>query len=47
MMEGLMIKIKRDIDYWDGINWTEFEQIELEIQEGELIDVYAKVGETK
>lgn len=38
------MKLKRDSEYWDNINWTQFEQIELEIHDGELVDVYEKVG---
>jgi hypothetical protein len=39
--------MKRDAEYWNNINWTDFEQIELDFQDGELIDVYERVGDNK
>jgi hypothetical protein len=37
------LQLKRDVEFWDNINWTTFEQLELEIQDGELVDVYASL----
>lgn len=38
------MQLKRDAEYWDNINWTEFEQIELELHDGELVDVYERIN---
>lgn len=37
------MKLKRDAEFWDSINWMYFEQIELDYQDGELVDVYERI----